>query len=237
MTGETLLELDEITAGYGTTAVLDGMSLRIARGERLAILGRNGAGKSTLLATVMGLTQRFDGRIRLRGNDITRAPTHRRAALGIGLVPQSRELFTTLTVEENLKAIRYSGGRLEDAYDMFPRLRERARDTADALSDGEAQMLALARTLMMRPELLLLDEPMEGQAPTICEILMHQVARLAAESQLTVVLVDSHVDIALAFAQRVILLDNGRIVYDAPAAALKARPDLIDRHIGSLNTQ
>lgn len=229
---ETVLELEAVTAGYGPTHVLRGIDLALGAGERLAIIGRNGAGKTTLLSTVMGLARLHQGQIRLRGQRIDRLPPYRRNHLGIGLVPQTRDIFRSLTVEENLLAAIHGDARLEEAYALFPRLKERRGNGGGQLSGGEQQMLAIARTLMTEPDVLLLDEPLEGLAPVICEMLMRTFEDLARDGQRTVVLVEQHAEAALAFADRAILMSNGSIVHDGPAAELRARPDLLHRHVG-----
>jgi branched-chain amino acid transport system ATP-binding protein len=229
---ETVLELDGVTAGYGATQVLEEMTLAVARGERLAIIGRNGVGKTTTLATMMGLTRLHAGRVRLRGEDISTLPPFRRAAKGLGLVPQTRDIFPSLSVEENLVAGQRGGSRLEEAYALFPRLKERRRNGGGQLSGGEQQMLAIARTLMGGPEVLLLDEPLEGLAPVICDQLMEVFERLAADGRHTVVLVEQHAELALRFADRGIILDTGRIVHESPADAILSDPGILDRHVG-----
>ena len=228
---EPVLEFEGVTAGYGETHVLEGLSLSLARGERLAVIGRNGAGKTTTLATAMGLTRLHGGTIRLLGRDVSREPTHRRSAAGLGLVPQTRAIFASLTVEENLRAAQRGGATLEEAYALFPRLGERRGNGGAKLSGGEQQMLAVARTLMTRPEVILLDEPLEGLAPVIREALMAAFETLAREGR-TIVLVEQHAAEALAFADRAIILSNGAVVHEGPAATLAAAPEILHRHIG-----
>ena len=225
-----ILALEAVTAGYGLTHVLEDLSLGVATGERLAIIGRNGVGKTTTLATAMGLTRLHAGRVRLRGDDISAAPAHRRAAAGLGLVPQTRDIFPSLTVEENLLAAE-GAGRLEEAYALFPQLKARRRNGGGQLSGGEQQMLSIARALMGAPEVLLLDEPLEGLAPVICQRLMEVFERLAAEGR-TIVLVEQHAEAALRFATRCLILSAGRIVHEGPAAEALAAPGLLDRHLG-----
>ncbi|EAR49899.1 hypothetical protein OG2516_14231 [Oceanicola granulosus HTCC2516] len=228
-----ILTLEQVTAGYGETHVLEEMSLSVAPGERLAVIGRNGVGKTTTLATMMGLTRLHAGAVRLHGEDISRLPPHKRQARGLGLVPQTRDIFRSLSVEENLLAGQSGRGGwgLEQAYALFPRLRERRRNGGGQLSGGEQQMLAIARTLMGKPEVILLDEPLEGLAPVICETLMDVFERLAAEGR-TIVLVEQHADLALRFADRVVILDTGRIVHEGPAVGVLADPAILDRHVG-----
>jgi branched-chain amino acid transport system ATP-binding protein len=229
---EPLLELERVTAGYGETYILHDVSLRVAAGERLAVIGRNGVGKTTLLATVMGLTRLHSGAIRVAGKPVQGLPPHRRAAMGLGLVPQTRDIFPSLTVEENLVAGLRGDASLEEAYELFPRLKERRRNGGGQLSGGEQQMLAIARTLMGRPSVLMLDEPLEGLAPVICDMLMEVFRRLAADGRCTLMLVEQHTELALEFADRVVILDNGALVHEAASAELTARPEILDRHVG-----
>lgn len=229
---DALLEFDNVTAGYGQTHILRGLSLAIARGERLAVIGRNGAGKTTLLSTIMGLTRLHSGRIRLSGDDISRHAPHRRSAAGLGLVPQTRDIFPSLTVEENLIVVMRGRASLDEAYALFPRLKERRRNGGSQLSGGEQQMLSIARTLMTEPDMVLLDEPLEGLAPVIRDQLMHAFEQLASGGQRTVILVEQHAAAALAFATRAVVLANGAVAYDGSAETLKQRPEILDRHIG-----
>ncbi len=229
---DIILQLDNVAAGYGETQILNHISLSVRKGERLAVIGRNGVGKTTMLNTVMGLTQLHGGQIRLNGAEIGRLPAHRRAELGLGLVPQTRDIFPSLTVEENLLAGLRNGGNLDAAYALFPRLKERRKNGGAQLSGGEQQMLAIARTLMGRPTLLLLDEPLEGLAPVICESLMATFEHLADDDRHTIVLVEQHTDLALEFADRVVILDNGEIVHDGSAAGIAAKPEILERHVG-----
>lgn len=229
---DLLLELEEVRAGYGDTQVLNGVSLAVPRGQRLAVIGRNGVGKSTLLATIMGLTRMRGGTVRLNGAPVTALPPHRRARLGLGFVPQTRDIFGSLTVEENLLAGLRGDASLEEAYALFPRLKERRRNGGGQLSGGEQQMLSIARTLMGRPSLLLLDEPLEGLAPVICDQLMAVFDALAASGACTLVLVEQHTELALAFADRVAILDQGAVVHDGPAAETARDQRLLERHVG-----
>ncbi len=229
---DPVLELQGVTAGYGPTHVLRGLDLTLRRGERLAVIGRNGAGKTTLLATIMGLAQLHGGSVRFKGRDIARLAPFRRNAMGLGLVPQSRDIFASLTVEENLLAALRGDASLEEAYALFPQLKQRRRNRGMQLSGGEQQMLAIARTLMTGPEVLLLDEPLEGLAPVIREMLMRTFEALAKDGRRSVVLVEQHAAAALAFADRAVLMSNGGIVHDGPARALIDSPELLHRHVG-----
>jgi len=230
---EPLLAFDEVRAGYGSSVVLDGVSFALPERGGLAVLGRNGVGKSTLLLTIMGYTQTSRGRIRWRGADITRDPPHRRARAGIGWVAQEREIFATLTVEENLTVAARSGRwDLPSVYDLFPRLAERRRNFGNQLSGGEQQMLAIARALMTNPALLLLDEPLEGLAPIVVEELATAIRRMTREGANAFILVEQHVEIALSLTQSALVLERGRIVHSAPSADLLADHATLDRLIG-----
>jgi branched-chain amino acid transport system ATP-binding protein len=230
---EALLAFDNVRAGYGPAVVLDGVSFSLPERGSLAVLGRNGVGKSTLILTIMGNTQVGRGRVLWRGEDITRRPPHRRALGGIGWVAQEREIFASLTVEENLTvAARDGHWKLAAVYDLFPRLAERRRNLGNQLSGGEQQMLAIARALMTNPSLLLLDEPMEGLAPIVVEELAAAIRRLVTEGTSAYILVEQHADIALALTQSAIVIERGRIVYDGGSAALLADHAALDRLVG-----
>jgi branched-chain amino acid transport system ATP-binding protein len=227
---EPLLSLTDIRAGYGTGIVLDGVSFDLPERGSLAVLGRNGVGKSTLILTVMGMTEIGRGRILWRGADITGEPPHRRARAGLGWVAQEREIFSTLTVEENLTvASRPGHWDLPAVYDLFPRIAERRRNLGNQLSGGEQQMLAIARALMTNPALLLLDEPLEGLAPIVVEELSGAIRRMTGEATNAFILVEQHADIALSLTQSVLVLERGRIVHSGPAAALLADHAAMDR--------
>jgi branched-chain amino acid transport system ATP-binding protein len=228
-----ILALCDVTAGYGGTVVLDHVSLSIGTGTTLSVLGRNGVGKTTLLATIVGHTTRHGGSIMFGGNPIEHLKPYRRARLGIGSVPQEREIFPSLTVEENLTvAARGEGWTLERVYTLFPNLAERRRGMGDQLSGGEQQMLAIARALMGNPSLLLLDEPLEGLAPVIVDRLLEALRLLRSESGLTMVLTEQQARMALEFSDNAVILDRGRIVHAAPAADLLADPDRLSALIG-----
>ena len=228
-----LVRAEGLTAGYGDAVVLDDVSLAIDEGGSLAVLGRNGVGKTTLLLTMLGLTRLKRGRLTLRGQDITRLPTWRRAHAGLGWVPQERHMFPSLTVEEHLTAVERRGGpwNLERVYRLFPRLEERKRNFGLQLSGGEQQMLAIARALMTNPKLLLLDEPMEGLAPIIVQELVKVIGRIVAEREFAVVVVEQHARLALGVTSQAIVLDRGRIVHQAPSEALLGDPATLDRLI------
>jgi len=228
-----LLALSDIRAGYGSAVVLDGITFDLPQHGSLAVLGRNGVGKSTLLLTIMGYTQVGRGRVVWRGDDITGWQPHRRAQAGIGWVAQEREIFTTLTVEENLTvAARPGRWTLAAVFDLFPRIAERRRNLGNQLSGGEQQMLAIARALMTNPALLLLDEPLEGLAPIVVEELAAAIRRMTAENAGAFILVEQHADIALSLTRSALLLERGRIVYSGPSAQLLADHATLDRYIG-----
>lgn len=235
---ETLLQLSDIRAGYGEAVVLDGISLAVPEGGSLAILGRNGVGKSTLLLTIMGYTQLIRGSVTLRGRDITKSPPHRRARAGLGWIPQERDVFASLTVEENLTvAARPGRWTLAGVYDLFPRLAERHDQKGNHLSGGEQQMLAIARTLMTNPDLLLLDEPLEGLAPIVVEELAAAIGRMAAEDSMALVLVEQLAEIALDLTREAIVIERGVITHQGPWADLLGDTALLDRYIGLTLTE
>jgi branched-chain amino acid transport system ATP-binding protein len=217
------LEVTDLTAGYGGTVILDGVSFALPSGGTLAVLGRNGVGKTTLLATLMGFTDRHRGTIRAGERAIEAVPSHRRNRLGLGYVPQEREIFPSLSLEENLAVAARSGGwSFDSVYELFPSLKERRHNTGNRLSGGEQQMLAIARALVGAPKILLLDEPTEGLAPIVVEALTEALARIRDQAGLTIVLVEQRVDLALAFARDAIVLDRGRVVYRGFAQELQA---------------
>jgi branched-chain amino acid transport system ATP-binding protein len=230
---EPLLAVADLRAGYGSAVVLDDISLDLTAQGSLAVLGRNGVGKTTLLLTVMGYTRVSRGRIVWRGTDITFAPPHRRARAGIGWVAQEREIFSTLTVEENLTvAARDGHWSLRRIYELSPRLAERRRNLGNQLSGGEQQMLAIARALMTNPALLLLDEPFEGLAPIVVEELTAAIRRMIAERSNAFVLVEQHAEIALPLTENVIVLERGRIVHGGLSTQLLANHAALERLIG-----
>jgi branched-chain amino acid transport system ATP-binding protein len=229
-----LLTLQNVSAGYGATVVLDRVSFSVATGTTLAVLGRNGVGKTTLLATIVGQTTRHDGVIALAGRPIEQLKPFRRARLGLASVPQEREIFASLTVEENLvvAARGANGWTLERIYALFPNLAERRRGMGNQLSGGEQQMLAIARALMGNPSLLLLDEPLEGLAPVIVDRLLEALHHLRSQMHLTMLLTEQQARLALEFSDSAIILDRGRIVHAAPAKQLLASPEQLSTLIG-----
>jgi branched-chain amino acid transport system ATP-binding protein len=226
----SLLELHDVRAGYGDAVVLDGISLELAEAGSLAVLGRNGVGKSTLLLTIMGLTKLHRGRVVLAGKDIGSLAPHRRAQLGIGWVAQEREVFPSLSVEENLTvAARPGPWNLKRIYGLFPRLAERSSNLGNQLSGGEQQMLAIARALMTNPALLLLDEPLEGLAPIIVEELAHALANLGGMASL---LVEQHAEVALSLTRQALVIERGRIVHRAPSEEFARDAQTLERYLG-----
>ncbi|MFZ0425889.1 MAG: ABC transporter ATP-binding protein [Xanthobacteraceae bacterium] len=228
-----LLSLHDIRAGYGSGVVLDGVSLDVPERGSLALLGRNGVGKSTLLMTIMGYTRVERGSVCWRGEDVTSRPPHQRARAGIGWVAQEREIFSSLTVEENLTvAARAGRWDLPAVYELFPRLAERRKNFGNQLSGGEQQMLAIARALMTNPALLLLDEPLEGLAPIVVEELAAAIARMTKENANAFILVEQHVELALPLTQNAIVIERGQVVHRGPSAELLADHATLDRLVG-----
>ena len=221
------LKVEGLVSGYGETVVLDGVSFDLPPGGTLAILGRNGVGKTTLLTTLMGITTRHAGTIALGDKQIETMPVHIRARNGLGLVPQEREVFPSLTVEENLMVSMLPGGwDLETVYGLFPRLKERRKNTGNRLSGGEQQMVAVARALAGGPKVLLLDEPLEGLAPVVIESLFDALLKIRDETGLSMILVEQKADLALSFAKDCIVIDRGKIVHRGPSKQLQDDHDL-----------
>jgi branched-chain amino acid transport system ATP-binding protein len=228
----SLLEVHDIHAAYGSSRVLFGISLTVARGECVCLLGRNGVGKTTTMRAIMGLTPPSSGRIAFDGTDITGLPPHRIARLGLGFVPENRRIFAELTVWENLDVAARATDRsghwtVEAVYGLFPKLSELANRQGGFLSGGEQQMLTIGRTLMGNPDLLLLDEPSEGLAPLVVESMLEQVSRLKREG-LTILLAEQGVDFSLAIADRVYVLEKGAVRFAGAAAELRDNPRLRD---------
>ena len=232
---ETMLEVEGLRAGYGPAEILFGVSLKLARGEVAALMGRNGAGKSTTLKAIMGLVPPRAGRVRFAGRDITGLAAFRIARLGLGYVPEDRRIFTDLTVAENLEVGRRPAeGRdawtPERLFEVFPNLASMRNRPAAAMSGGEQQMLAIARTLMGNPEAVLLDEPSEGLAPVILELMADAVLRMKREG-IAVLLSEQNFDFAAAVADRAYVIERGEIRYDGSMAALDADPALRAQHL------
>ena len=225
-----LLTLQGLRSGYGEAVVVQGVDLTLEQGRSLALLGRNGTGKTTLLNTLVGVTRRHAGRITLDGVDLTTLPPHRRAAAGIGWVPQERNIFKSLTVHENLTAVARPGPwTVARAYEMFPRLAERQANMGNQLSGGEQQMLAVARALVLNPKLLLLDEPLEGLAPIIVEELLRSIARVVRDEGMSAIIVEQNPRMILPITQRAVVLDRGMVVHAGASAELLADREQLDR--------
>ena len=224
------LVLEGVTAGYGDGIVLEDVSLSLAEGDSLALLGRNGMGKTTLLVTLMGLTRLRKGALRWRGADLTALPTYRRSQSGLGWVPQERYMFPSLTVEEHLTVVARPGRwTVPRIYKVFPRLEERRANFGNQLSGGEQQMLAIARALMVNPSLLLLDEPMEGLAPIIVQELMGVIRDLVADGGMAVIVVEQHAKLALTLTKQAVVLERGRVVHRSASDMLLEDPDTLHR--------
>ncbi|MGF6839846.1 branched-chain amino acid transport system ATP-binding protein [Paraburkholderia youngii] len=224
-----LLKLEGIVAGYGEARILTGIDLALDHGQALALLGRNGTGKTTLINSIVGHTRRFSGRIWLDGKDVTGFKPHQRALAGIGWVPQERNIFKSLTVEENLSAIAVPGPwDLARIYRMFPRLEERRANMGNQLSGGEQQMLAIGRALMLNPRVLLLDEPLEGLAPIIVQDLMRILSEIIRDEGLSVILVEQNARKALSITHNAVVLERGSVIHSSTAAELLAQDHKID---------
>jgi branched-chain amino acid transport system ATP-binding protein len=231
----SVLELRQVSAGYGETVVIEQIDLALAPGECISIIGRNGVGKTTLLATIMGQTVLHAGDIVFGGQKLNRIPCYRRALAGIGFVPQEREIFPSLTVRENLDvAARPGHWTPSRVFELFPRLKERLDNAGNQLSGGEQQMLAIARALLTNPTILLMDEPTEGLAPILVESLSAVLSKLRIESGLSIVLVEQNSRVALSFSPRTVILDKGRIVYDGESTPLREDADRLAKLIGIL---
>ena len=228
-----ILELKNLVAGHGAGVVIQNMSLALHRGEPLVVIGRNGVGKTTLVETIVGLTTMHSGEIWFDGRRVDRLSPHSRNHLGIGWVPQEREVFASLTVEENLTVVAQHGRwTLGRVYELFPRLAERRGNYGDQLSGGEQQMLAIGRALMTDPQLLLLDEPVEGLAPVIVAELIEVIARMRRDTGMAVLLVEQKYEVALKTAERCIAMDRGSITYDGSTRALLDDEALLSKLVG-----
>src|SRR4051794_2562812 len=228
-----LLRLDALRAGYGEAVVLPNMSLRLYQGQVLALLGRNGTGKTTLINSIVGITRRFGGTIALAGLDITGMRPDQRARAGIGWVPQERNIFRSLTVEENMTAVAQPGPwTVRKIYEMFPRLKERRNIFGNQLSGGEQQMLAIGRALTLNPKVLLLDEPTEGLAPIIVEELLQALGTITRAGGICSIIVEQNAQKILRLADRVVILERGVLVNDGESAALRADPAVVERYLG-----
>jgi branched-chain amino acid transport system ATP-binding protein len=230
---ENLLEFRDVRSGYREAVVLDGVSFVLPVDGSLAILGRNGVGKSTMLLTAMGFVPLARGSIHWRGEDISRLAPHRRAQLGLGWVAQEREIFPSLSVQENLTVLARPGRwDLSSIYALFPRLAERRGNMGNQLSGGEQQMLAIARTLMTNPSVLLLDEPFEGLAPIIVEELTAAVRQMAKDEGIALVLVEQHAQVALGLTREALVIERGTIAHQARSAELLGDTAALERYLG-----
>jgi branched-chain amino acid transport system ATP-binding protein len=228
-----LLSIEGLRAGYGEAVVLPQMTLNLGEGQVLALLGRNGTGKTTLINSIVGVTRRFGGTIHVGSHDITRLRADQRARVGIGWVPQERNIFRSLTVEENMSAVAQPGPwTVARVYEMFPRLAERRRNFGNELSGGEQQMLAIGRALTLNPKVLLLDEPTEGLAPIIVEELLRALGEITRAGGTCSIIVEQNAQKILGLADRAVILDRGAIVLEATSAELRADPAALERHLG-----
>jgi len=228
-----VLQIERLTAGYGEAIVLNELSLTLPQGQSLALLGRNGMGKTTLINSIVGVTRFIGGRIRLDGQDITRLRPDQRAHAGIGWVPQERNIFKSLTVEENLTAVarpgRWTVGRI---YELFPRLDERRRNLGNQLSGGEQQMLAVGRALILNPRVILLDEPLEGLAPILVEELLAALRRIIRDEGMSAILVEQNAQKVLGVTDRAAIIERGVVVHEAASADLVADRAVLESHLG-----
>ena len=230
-----MLDVEAVKAAYGAAQVLFDVTFRVGEGEMVTLLGRNGMGKTTTISTIMGLMPAAGGRITFAGFPLAGLPPYRIAQAGLGLVPESRQIFPTLNVEENLiatAAARFGAPRwrLKDVYALFPGLAERRRNMGNQLSGGEQQMLAIGRSLMTNPKLLILDEATEGLAPLIRSEIWASLKRLKAEGQ-AILLVDKHIDALLKLADRHVVLEKGHVVWSGSSAALISDPSVRQRYL------
>jgi len=228
-----LLTLDDFSAGYAEATVLHGVSLSLAEGQSLALLGRNGMGKTTLVNSVVGVTRWLGGSVRLDGRDITALRPDQRAAAGIGWVPQERNIFRSLTVLENLTAVARPGAWTPaKVFELFPRLQERSGNFGNRLSGGEQQMLAVGRALMLNPRVLLLDEPLEGLAPIVVAELLAALKRIVREGGLSAIIVEQNARKVLGMTDVAVILQRGSIVYRGSSAALRADSAALETYLG-----
>jgi branched-chain amino acid transport system ATP-binding protein len=228
-----LLAIDRLSAGYGEAVVLRDISISIAEGQSLALLGRNGMGKTTLVNTIIGVTRYLGGTIKLDNRDIARLRPEQRAHAGVGWVPQERNIFRSLTVEENLTAVQRPGPWTPTkVYGLFPRLAERRGNLGNQLSGGEQQMLAVGRALVLNPRIVLLDEPLEGLAPIIVDELLAGLNRIIREEGLSAILVEQNAQKILGVTDRAVILERGAVVHEAESAALKADRAVLETYLG-----
>jgi branched-chain amino acid transport system ATP-binding protein len=235
---ETLLRVESLEAGYGDVQVLWGISLAVAPGAVTTLLGANGAGKTTALRAIMGSIARFGGRIEFAGEDVTALPPHVKTARGLVLVPEGRQLFAEMSVEENLEMGAFSARgrlrfaeRLEQVYSLFPKLKERRRQKAGTFSGGEQQMLAIGRGLMSDPKLLIIDELSQGLAPVMIQLVVSKLEALK-QTGLTILLVEQNVHLALALSHYAYVIAEGRPFADGPSARIAAMPEIRQAYLG-----
>ncbi len=232
-----LLDVQGLTAGYGEAVVLTGVTFKVAEGQALALLGRNGMGKTTLVNSIIGVTRHIGGSISLDGRNITGLRPDQRAHAGVGWVPQERNIFRSLTVEENMTAVARPGPwTLAKVYAMFPRLAERRDNLGNQLSGGERQMLAIGRALILNPRIMLLDEPLEGLAPILIAELLTALRKIIREEGLSAILVEQNAQKILGVTDRAIIVERGSIVYQGESAALKADQKLLETYVGVTDT-
>jgi branched-chain amino acid transport system ATP-binding protein len=230
-----LLRVENLSAGYGEARVIHGLSFALDDGQSLALLGRNGVGKTTLIDSLIGVTTRFGGQLALAGEDIAHLPPYQRARRGIGWTPQERNIFRSLSVEENMTAVAAPGPwTVKRVYALFPRLEERRGSMGRQLSGGEQQMLAIGRALVLNPRLLLLDEPTEGLAPIIVDELLAALRELG-RAGLSMIIVEQKPKKILPFTDQAIVLDRGSIAHAAPSGELLANPTALDAHLTATN--
>jgi branched-chain amino acid transport system ATP-binding protein len=232
-----LLSIENLSAGYGEAVVLSGVSLSLAEGQALALLGRNGMGKTTLVNTIVGVTRYFGGKIALDGADITRLRPDQRAHVGIGWVPQERNIFKSLTVHENLTAVAQFGPwTTEKVYALFPRLSERRQNLGNQLSGGEQQMLAVGRALVLNPKVMLLDEPLEGLAPIIVDELLVALRRIIRDEGMSAILVEQNAKKILGVTDNAVIIERGSVVHAADSAVLITDRAALEKHLGVTDT-
>jgi branched-chain amino acid transport system ATP-binding protein len=227
------MSVEHLSAGYGEAVVLSGISLSLAEGQALALLGRNGMGKTTLINTIVGVTRRFSGTITLDGLDITRLRPDQRAHIGIGWVPQERNIFKSLTVHENLTAVARPGRwTTHKVYALFPRLSERRQNLGNQLSGGEQQMLAVGRALVLNPRVMLLDEPLEGLAPILAEELLGALRRVIRDEGMSAILVEQNAKKILGVTDHAVILERGAVVHAADSATLLSDRAALETYLG-----